>query len=92
MKHISEIYLMGQRPGATGEMDVKGVLPASIGQLQHLVALSIVNSGLAGDLPPTLGDIPALKMFVLKSIRPCILALLLQPLDKDPHSPEQDLA
>ena len=66
MKHISEIYLMGQRiPGATGQIDVNGVLPASISRLQHLVALSIVNSGLTGSLPPSLGEIPSLKMIWL---------------------------
>ena len=66
MKHISEIYLMGQLvPGTTERMDVNGVLPASINQLQHLVALSIVNSGLVGHLPPSLGEIPSLKMIWL---------------------------
>ena len=50
MKHISEIYLMG-KPLKQGdhqsleplELDVRRVLPPSIGQLQHLIALSILN-------------------------------------------------
>ena len=66
MKHISEIYLMGRRmPGAAEHIDVTGVLPASISQLQHLVALSIVNSGLVGHLPPSLGEIQSLEMIWL---------------------------
>ena len=72
MKHISEIYLMG-KPLKQGdhqsleplELDVRGVLPPSIGQLQHLIALSIVNSALTGELPPSLGEIPSLKMIWL---------------------------
>lgn len=73
LKHISEVYLMGvSSAGSMSEdlessamIDVRGVLPASIGQLHHLVALSIVSSGLTGEIPPSLGDIPNLKMIWL---------------------------
>ena len=38
------------------------MLPASIGSLQWLTALSIVSSGVTGQLPPALGQLRSLKM------------------------------
>jgi hypothetical protein len=59
-KHITEIYLMGI--GAPGSRDVRGVLPPSIGGLQGLIALSIVNADVYGVIPAALGEIPTLSM------------------------------
>ena len=50
---------------AAAVIDVRGVLPASIGQLRHLVALSIVSTGLTGEVPPSLGSIKGLEMIWL---------------------------
>lgn len=66
--HISEVYLMGVpllSGAVSNNRDVRGRLPASIGQLSHLTALSIVNSGITGMLPPELGTIAGLKMIWL---------------------------
>ena len=55
--HITEIYLLGP--------DVRGQLPAEIGDFNALVALSIVESSLIGTLPEELGHLPALEMLWL---------------------------
>ena len=49
-------------PGVCLVTQVRGVLPASIGSLQWLTALSIVSSGVTGQLPPALGQLRSLKM------------------------------
>lgn len=59
-KHITEIYLMGSISG--GDVDVRGTLPATIGALSHLQALSIVGSGVRGTIPPSLGEVASLNM------------------------------
>merc|ERR1719469_973333 len=51
---ITEIYMSG--------MTLVGVLPESIGELDALVALSLVGTGITGTLPASIGHLPNLEM------------------------------
>ena len=42
--------------------DVRGTLPATIGNFKHLGAASFVSTAITGSVPASMGTIPALRM------------------------------